>query len=90
MDCACCILGPQPLETQLVRSYRFAGIEVDAARRRVVGPDGEPRQLSARAFDVLLHLVENRHRVVDKQELMQAAWPRAGRSGTAASRRGSS
>ena len=65
------------MDTQPVRSYRFAGIEVDAARRRVVGPDGEPRPLSARAFDVLLYLVENRHRVVDKQELMQAAWPRA-------------
>lgn len=64
------------MDTQRLRSHRFAGIKIDAARRRVVGQDGEPRMLSARAFDVLLYLIENRHRVVSKQELMQAAWPR--------------
>lgn len=42
-----------------------------------MGPDGQPRALSSRAFDVLLHLIENRHGVVGKNELMQAAWPRA-------------
>lgn len=63
------------MDTQPVRRYRFAGFVVDALRRQVVGPDGEPRPLSARALDILIFLLENRHRVVGKQELMQAAWP---------------
>ena len=65
------------MDRPLVRRYRFAGFEVDAARRQLFGPDGQPRPMSARAFDVLLHLVENAHRVVDKQELMAAVWPRS-------------
>jgi TolB-like protein/DNA-binding winged helix-turn-helix (wHTH) protein len=64
------------MDKQPLRSYLFAGFEVDAARRRIVGPDGAARPVSARAFDVLLYLIENRHRVVGKQELMEAGWPR--------------
>lgn len=52
----------------------FGAIEVRPAQRRVwVG--GQPAALGARAFDVLLALVERRDRVVGKDELLLAAWP---------------
>ena len=38
--------------------------------------DGTPAKLGARAFDVLLALVERRERVVPKRELMDLVWPR--------------
>jgi len=37
--------------------------------------DGQPSKLGARAFDVLLALVERRDRVVTKDELLDRAWP---------------
>ena len=36
---------------------------------------GQPVVLGARAFDLLLALVERRNRVVDKQELLTLVWP---------------
>jgi DNA-binding winged helix-turn-helix (wHTH) protein/TolB-like protein/Flp pilus assembly protein TadD len=56
--------------------YRFAGFELDTLRRRLTGPDGNPCPISSRGYDALLYLVENRARVVGKDELMQAVWPR--------------
>ncbi len=37
--------------------------------------DGEPLKLAPKAFDVLLHLVRHRERVVPKAELLDALWP---------------
>lgn len=37
--------------------------------------DGQPLALGARAFDVLLALVERRERLVTKDELLELAWP---------------
>jgi predicted ATPase/DNA-binding winged helix-turn-helix (wHTH) protein len=37
--------------------------------------DGEPARLGARAFDVLLTLIERRDRVVTKNELLDLVWP---------------
>ncbi|MBQ1762686.1 MAG: nitrite reductase small subunit NirD [Aquincola sp.] len=37
--------------------------------------DGQPIALGARAFDLLITLVEQRHRVVSKGELMDQVWP---------------
>src|SRR5262245_20374506 len=50
-------------------------IEIDAARRRLL-IDGVPAKIGARAFDVLLALIEARERVVSKHELMDLVWPR--------------
>ena len=44
-------------------------------QRRVL-IDGTPAKVGARAFDVLLALVERRERVVPKRELMDLVWPR--------------
>jgi predicted ATPase/DNA-binding winged helix-turn-helix (wHTH) protein len=37
--------------------------------------DGEPAKLGARAFDMLLALIERRDRVVGKNELLDLVWP---------------
>ena len=54
-------------------SYRFGRFEVSPATRQVV--DGELASLGARAFDVLLVLIERRDRVVPKNELLDLVWP---------------
>jgi predicted ATPase/DNA-binding winged helix-turn-helix (wHTH) protein len=56
-------------------TYRCGAIEIDAAQRQVL-LDGAPAKVGARAFDVLLALVERRQRVVPKQELMDLVWPK--------------
>ena len=56
-------------------SYRSGAIEIDAMQRCVLF-DGAPAKLGARAFDVLLALVERRERVVPKRELMDLVWPK--------------
>ncbi len=55
--------------------YRCGAVEIDATQRRVL-MQGAPTKLGARAFDVLLALVERRERVVPKRELMDVVWPR--------------
>jgi DNA-binding winged helix-turn-helix (wHTH) protein/TolB-like protein/Flp pilus assembly protein TadD len=57
-------------------AYIFEGFRLDLARRRLADPDGRTLPLSARAYDVLAYLVENRARVVSKDELMRAVWSR--------------
>lgn len=54
--------------------HRFGRFEVLPAVRQVL-QDGEPAVLGARAFDLLLCLIEHRNRVVAKDELMQLVWP---------------
>ena len=56
--------------------YRFEGFELDLQRRRLTAPDGSPCPISSRGYDALLYLVENRARVIGKDELMKAVWPR--------------
>lgn len=54
--------------------YRFDQFEVRPAERRVLA-GGTPAVLGARAFDVLLWLIEHRARLVTKHELLEAVWP---------------
>ncbi|MBL0143515.1 MAG: tetratricopeptide repeat protein [Betaproteobacteria bacterium] len=56
------------------QSYRFGPIDVRPAERRVL-VGGRAAALGARAFDVLLGLIERRDRVVSKDELLELAWP---------------
>jgi len=58
------------------RAYRFDRFRLDLARQRLCGEGGETLPVSGRAYDVLLHLLENRDRVVTKDELLKAVWPR--------------
>jgi non-specific serine/threonine protein kinase len=52
---------------------RFGRLTVRPSQRQVL-VDDRPLALGARALDVLLMLIENRHRVVTKEELLDAAW----------------
>ena len=54
--------------------YTFADCELDTqlyTLRRL----GHCLQLRPKVFQVLLYLVENRHRVVSKQEVLAHVWP---------------
>jgi DNA-binding winged helix-turn-helix (wHTH) protein/TolB-like protein len=64
------------LDANSARAYRFAGFSVDLAQRRLVSARGGSIPLSGRAYDVLVFLIEHRERVVSKDELLKAVWPR--------------
>jgi predicted ATPase/DNA-binding winged helix-turn-helix (wHTH) protein len=56
--------------------YRFDNILVEPDRRRVL-IEGVPAKIGARAYDILLALIERRERVVSKNELFDLVWPNA-------------
>src|SRR6187549_1266888 len=58
----------------VMASYRFGTIEVRPAERRVL-VSGAAVALGARAFDLLVALIENRDRVMTKDELLALVWP---------------
>ncbi|HEX7637476.1 MAG TPA: winged helix-turn-helix domain-containing protein, partial [Burkholderiaceae bacterium] len=51
----------------------FGRIEIRPATRQLL-VEGKPVAVGARAFDVLVALVERRERLVTKQELLDVAW----------------
>ena len=55
-------------------SYRFGSFELRPAQRLLLG-DGEPLAVGARAYDLLLVLIERRDRVVPHDELLNVVWP---------------
>lgn len=55
------------------RHYRFGPYRLDARTRELRRGD-EPVALTARAFDVLLVLIEHRDRVVGRDELLSTVW----------------
>ncbi|MEO8154994.1 MAG: winged helix-turn-helix domain-containing protein [Rhizobacter sp.] len=54
--------------------YQFGRFALRPGQRQLL-IDGQPAVLGARAFDVLLALVENRDRLVSKNELLDFVWP---------------
>jgi DNA-binding winged helix-turn-helix (wHTH) protein len=54
--------------------YEFGSFRMDAAER-LLSRDGEAVQLSPKAFDLLLALVERQGRLIEKDELMKLVWP---------------
>jgi Tol biopolymer transport system component/DNA-binding winged helix-turn-helix (wHTH) protein len=56
-----------------VSEYRFADITIDTADFRVRKAD-ETQKITPRAFEVLLYLIENRGRTVEKQEIFEKIW----------------
>ena len=62
------------MPSALQDALRFGRFEVRPAQRELI-VDGQPAPLGARAFDVLLALIERRTRVVGKGELLDAVWP---------------
>jgi Tol biopolymer transport system component/DNA-binding winged helix-turn-helix (wHTH) protein len=53
--------------------HRFGNVVVDSSNLRVT-VDGEPRALEPKSFRLLQFLIENRGRVVSKEEILQAVW----------------
>jgi TolB-like protein len=58
----------------LGKVFKAKGLELRPAERRLLA-DGQPVSLGGRAFDLLLALVEQRDRVVGKDELLARVWP---------------
>lgn len=58
----------------MLTSHRFGRCEILSEQRQLL-VNGQPVVLGARAFDLLLCLVELRDRVVGKDELMARVWP---------------
>jgi len=54
--------------------FRFGRFQLDPTRR-LLRVDGVPARLGARAIDLLLALVQHRHRIVSKSELLDLVWP---------------
>jgi Tol biopolymer transport system component/DNA-binding winged helix-turn-helix (wHTH) protein len=55
------------------RVYSFGEFELDPARR-LLSRAGQPVSLNAKAFDLLVALVENGGRILSKDELMDLIW----------------
>lgn len=58
----------------MVHRYTVGDCEVRPDERRVMH-DGKPAALGARAFDLLLCLIEHRDRMLSKAELLDMVWP---------------
>lgn len=54
--------------------YEFGPFRLDRTER-VLFRDGQPLTLTAKAFDLLLALVECHGHIIEKEELMSAVWP---------------
>ncbi|MEY4747830.1 MAG: hypothetical protein RIQ60_44 [Pseudomonadota bacterium] len=53
---------------------RFGRVEIEPDRRALL-VDGVAQSVGARAFDLLLVLVQRRERIVSKNELLEQVWP---------------
>ena len=62
-----------PLAHKRSPIYRFRDREVDT-RLRQIQVRGEILEAQPKAFDLLVYLIENRDRVVDKDELLRQLW----------------
>lgn len=60
-------------ETEKTLVYRFGELELDP-KRRSLNCLGKPILLNAKAFDLLLFLVENSGRLISKDEILDAVW----------------
>jgi Tol biopolymer transport system component/DNA-binding winged helix-turn-helix (wHTH) protein len=59
---------------QPLRLFRFGGFVLDCAQRRLLQAN-EELYLPPKTFDLLLYLIQNRGRVIAKEELLDAVWP---------------
>jgi predicted ATPase/class 3 adenylate cyclase/DNA-binding winged helix-turn-helix (wHTH) protein len=57
------------------QNLRFGSIDIRPAQRQL-WVEGREVLIGGRAFDVLLHLVEHRHQVVPKNQLLEHVWQR--------------
>jgi DNA-binding winged helix-turn-helix (wHTH) protein len=62
------------MQAPINQLYKFGQFCLDVSER-VLRRDGRVAPLSPKLFDTLLVLIENRGRILGKDELMQAIWP---------------
>ena len=53
--------------------YRFAEFEIDVSQQELRRL-GEPVHIEPQVFDLIVHLVRNRDRIVSKDELIETIW----------------
>ena len=56
-----------------ILGFRFGNFEIDAARQELRRA-GEAVHIEPQVFDLLVHLVQNRDRIVSKDELIETIW----------------
>ncbi|MCA1579213.1 MAG: winged helix-turn-helix domain-containing protein [Acidobacteria bacterium] len=62
------------MSQQNTQVYEFGPFHLDPLKRRL-WRDGEPVRLTPKAFDLLLVLVEDAGRTIEKDELFEKVWP---------------
>jgi TolB-like protein/DNA-binding winged helix-turn-helix (wHTH) protein/cytochrome c-type biogenesis protein CcmH/NrfG len=62
------------MSEQNTQVYEFGPFHLDPLKRRL-SRDGEPVRLTPKAFDLLLVLVEDAGRTIEKDELLEKVWP---------------
>src|SRR5438046_7643666 len=62
------------MSQQARRLYEFGPFRIDTANRLLLR-DGKPIALKPKVVDTLFVLIENRGRVLEKDELIQRLWP---------------
>src|SRR5210317_2589265 len=65
--------GPEHMSETPSSVIRFNDCEFDPARREL-RRSGTPVPLEPKVFALLLYLIEQRHRAVDKDEIQDAVW----------------
>lgn len=68
-------LEPSAPVSVSIRTCRFGEFELNPATRELLRR-GARVELQPKVFDLIAYLLEHRTRVVDKDELLQAVWPR--------------
>jgi DNA-binding winged helix-turn-helix (wHTH) protein len=58
-----------------IREYEFAGFRLNVLKRQLRNARNQALELPARAFDTLVFLIEHRHEIVGKDQIMKAVWP---------------
>ena len=56
-------------------SFIFNGFRIDGNRRLLLDDEERPVSLTPKVFDLLLYLVQNRGKLLAKDQLMSAVWP---------------
>ena len=74
LDSSAASVGRACVGEAVSRRYVFGRFDIRPDERRIL-ESGVPVALGARAFDLLLALVERRDRVVGKDELLAVVWP---------------
>ena len=64
------------MSSQEKQLYDYGPFRLDPVKRRLLR-DGEPVQLTPKAFDTLLALVQQSGKTVEKDDLMRRVWPGA-------------